>query len=321
MAERIEADARSGGWSRIIVSPTIPPRLGPSSTRDSPAQQLAGRLVAAGHECYLVGGSVRDAFLDLEPGRGRDVDIATDARPDEVERSCGPGPTRCGPRASASGPSAASKDDRHFEITTYRAEVYRPESRKPEVDVRRRHRDRPVAARLHGQRDGARAARAGARRPVRRRGRPRGAAAAHAARARGLVRRRPAAHAARGTVRRAARRSSPMPELVAAVVRAARPPRDRERRAHPRRARRSCSSSTTRRPGLWFLVETRPGRRVPARAQRDAARAGPDPHAQGRARAHDRGRAQDAPRAGRAARRAVARRRQAQDALVRRRAA
>src|SRR2546426_12726843 len=60
----------------------VPARLHPSLAPDSPVQQLARLLVDAGHECFLVGGSVRDALLD----RGHDdVDIATSARPAEVE--------------------------------------------------------------------------------------------------------------------------------------------------------------------------------------------------------------------------------------------
>ena len=65
---------------------TIPPRLRPLLDAGSPVHDLAGRLGAGGHQCYLVGGSVRDAFLDLAPDDKRDVDVATDARPDEVER-------------------------------------------------------------------------------------------------------------------------------------------------------------------------------------------------------------------------------------------
>jgi poly(A) polymerase len=65
----------------------IPPRLRPLLDADSPAQQVAGRLVAAGHQCFLVGGSVRDALLEVSQKEGIvDLDLATDARPDEVER-------------------------------------------------------------------------------------------------------------------------------------------------------------------------------------------------------------------------------------------
>ena len=66
----------------------FPPRLGPLLEESSPLQQLARLLVDAGHECYLVGGSVRDAFLDrvVRDDEKVDVDITTDARPDVVER-------------------------------------------------------------------------------------------------------------------------------------------------------------------------------------------------------------------------------------------
>ena len=43
------------------------------------------------------------------------------------------GRRRCGPRASASAPSALAHGGPDYEITTHRAEVYRPDSRKPEV--------------------------------------------------------------------------------------------------------------------------------------------------------------------------------------------
>ena len=66
----------------------FPPRLARCSTASSPVQQLARLLADAGHECYLVGGSVRDAFLDraLRDDEVVDVDVTTDARPDVVER-------------------------------------------------------------------------------------------------------------------------------------------------------------------------------------------------------------------------------------------
>ena len=51
--------------------------------RIAPVAGRLGRLFAdAGHELYLVGGSVRDALL----GRlGEDLDFTTSARPDDVE--------------------------------------------------------------------------------------------------------------------------------------------------------------------------------------------------------------------------------------------
>ena len=59
----------------------IPPRLAPLLATGTPTQTLAGRFDAAGHQLYLVGGSVRDAFLDQPT---KDLDFATDARPPQI---------------------------------------------------------------------------------------------------------------------------------------------------------------------------------------------------------------------------------------------
>src|SRR5947208_2313946 len=112
---------------------TIPPRLRPLLDAASPVQELAGRLVAGGHQCYLVGGSVRDAFLDLSPDEKRDVDVATDARPDEVERVVRGWADHVWLQGKRFGTVGCEKNGIRIEITTFRAEVYRPESRKPEV--------------------------------------------------------------------------------------------------------------------------------------------------------------------------------------------
>jgi poly(A) polymerase len=117
----------------MIPVTRIPPRLRPLLDAQSPVQQLAGRLVAAGYECYLVGGSVRDAFLDLSPDEKRDVDIATNARPDEVEVLVRGWADHVWLQGQRFGTVGCEKDDTRLEITTFRAEVYRPESRKPEV--------------------------------------------------------------------------------------------------------------------------------------------------------------------------------------------
>ncbi len=111
----------------------IPPRLRPLLDANSPLQQLAGRLVAAGHQCFLVGGSVRDAFLDLPPDQQRDVDVATDARPDEVERIVRDWADHVWLQGQRFGTVGCEKDGMRIEVTTFRAEVYRPDSRKPEV--------------------------------------------------------------------------------------------------------------------------------------------------------------------------------------------
>ncbi len=50
---------------------------------DSDALWIAKRLKKAGHECYIVGGAVRDLLLGKQP---KDFDLATDARPRQVKK-------------------------------------------------------------------------------------------------------------------------------------------------------------------------------------------------------------------------------------------
>lgn len=108
----------------------VPPRLAPLLAPDSPVQQLATRLVDAGHECYLVGGSVRDAFLDRS---APDVDLATGARPDAIERLVRGWAEHVWLQGARFGTIGCERRGVRMEITTFRSEVYRPESRKPEV--------------------------------------------------------------------------------------------------------------------------------------------------------------------------------------------
>jgi poly(A) polymerase len=111
---------------------TIPARLLPLLDGASPAQQLARRLADAGHECYLVGGTVRDALLDRLDPRA-DLDFATSARPDQVEAIVRGWADRVWLQGKQFGTVGCKLGDVTMEITTFRAEVYRPESRKPEV--------------------------------------------------------------------------------------------------------------------------------------------------------------------------------------------
>jgi poly(A) polymerase len=119
----------------MVRMSAFPPRLRPLLDASSPVQQLARLLTDAGHECYLVGGSVRDAFLDrtLRDDETPDVDITTDARPDVVERLVRPWADAVWLQGQRFGTVGCRKGDSVLEITTFRAEVYRPESRKPEV--------------------------------------------------------------------------------------------------------------------------------------------------------------------------------------------
>jgi poly(A) polymerase len=93
--------------------------------------ELGQRFRAAGHELYLVGGSVRDALM----GRlgGGDLDFATDARPAEIDAVTAGWAQARWDAGIAFGTVGIRRGDQRLEITTYRSEVYRPESRKPEV--------------------------------------------------------------------------------------------------------------------------------------------------------------------------------------------
>ena len=109
---------------------SVPPRLAPLLAPDAPVQRVARALVDAGHDCYLVGGSVRDALIDDVPV---EFDFATDARPERIEALLGPMADHVWLQGKRFGTVGAQVDGVPCEVTTYRAEVYRPDSRKPEV--------------------------------------------------------------------------------------------------------------------------------------------------------------------------------------------
>ena len=109
----------------------VPARLARYFTPDSPTQQLAARLREVGHRAFLVGGSVRDALLDRDIV---DVDITTDARPDTTSAVVRGWADAVWLQGQRFGTVGCEKDGERFEITTFRADVYRPESRKPEVE-------------------------------------------------------------------------------------------------------------------------------------------------------------------------------------------
>ena len=91
-----------------------------------------GRLFARhGHELALVGGSVRDVFL----GRGHvDLDLTTDARPEQVLKLAKGWADAVWEIGIDFGTVGLRKGSIICEITTYRSESYRYDSRKPKVD-------------------------------------------------------------------------------------------------------------------------------------------------------------------------------------------
>jgi poly(A) polymerase len=114
----------------------VPERLRPLLAPESSLQDLARRFAAAGYSLHLVGGFVRDALLgEIRPDS--DLDLTTEARPDAVLELVRPWADHVWLQGKAYGTIGASRgkapDDTRVEITTFRAEVYRPDSRKPTV--------------------------------------------------------------------------------------------------------------------------------------------------------------------------------------------
>ena len=97
---------------------------------DAPVQRVARALVGAGHECYLVGGSVRDALLDIGPV---EFDFASDARPDRIEAVLAPIADFVWLQGQRFGTVGAQVGGIPCEVTTFRSDVYHSDSRKPEV--------------------------------------------------------------------------------------------------------------------------------------------------------------------------------------------
>jgi len=116
-----------------VQSGTIPERFRPLVEATN---ELAERFRAAGHSLYLVGGSVRDALLP------DDLAVPGDKRTSISPRT--PCPSRSKSLVSGwadavwttgkrFGTIGSRRGGREYEITTHRAEVYGPHSRKPSV--------------------------------------------------------------------------------------------------------------------------------------------------------------------------------------------
>lgn len=91
---------------------------------------LGGLFAAAGHELYLVGGSVRDALL----GRlGNDLDFTTDARPERVQQILRDWADALWDTGIQYGTVGAVRCEERVEITTFRADSYDQVTRNPQV--------------------------------------------------------------------------------------------------------------------------------------------------------------------------------------------
>ncbi|RLE26215.1 MAG: CCA tRNA nucleotidyltransferase [Actinobacteria bacterium] len=126
----------------------IPERLAPVLRELAP---IAERFRNAGFQLYLVGGTVRDLFVPN--GKSDfDLDLTTDARPPEIKKCLEGWADSVWTQGEKFGTIGAHKFDeasdtnRVYEITTFRAEAYNDDSRKPtvvfadeiEVDLSRR---------------------------------------------------------------------------------------------------------------------------------------------------------------------------------------
>ncbi len=113
----------------------VPERFDPVLRELAP---LTERFRAAGHRLYVVGGTVRDLLVATGPFTG-DLDLTTDARPPEIKECLAGWADATWNQGEKFGTIGAQKLDpltgrvRPYEITTFRAEAYADDSRKPHV--------------------------------------------------------------------------------------------------------------------------------------------------------------------------------------------
>jgi poly(A) polymerase len=93
-------------------------------------RELGALFAGAGHELYLVGGSVRDAVLQR---LSTDLDFATDARPEQLQKLLRPWADAVWDTGIDFGTIGAEKRGQRLEITTFRADRYDGVSRNPQV--------------------------------------------------------------------------------------------------------------------------------------------------------------------------------------------
>lgn len=94
-------------------------------------EPLAAAFAGAGHRFFLVGGLVRDALLGH--GLTGDIDITTDATPDQIAVLAAGWADAVWDQGKRFGTIGARRGGTTVEITTHRAESYDRGSRKPHV--------------------------------------------------------------------------------------------------------------------------------------------------------------------------------------------
>jgi poly(A) polymerase len=102
------------------MSAAPPPRVDGDWLRRPGTRALIAALEGGGHRALFVGGAVRDALLGLPVG---DVDLATDATPDIVQRLAEAAGLRVVPTGIAHGTVTVIAADATHEVTTFRTDV------------------------------------------------------------------------------------------------------------------------------------------------------------------------------------------------------
>jgi poly(A) polymerase len=113
----LSADQRKAAAE--LLRATLPPAVA----------ELGELFTKAGHELALVGGVVRDVFL----GDRGDLDLTTDAVPEQILEITGDWADKTWTVGIEFGTIGLRKRDEKFEITTYRSDAYDRTSRKPAV--------------------------------------------------------------------------------------------------------------------------------------------------------------------------------------------
>ena len=114
------------------MRPSMTPDLGVLRPIAAELSPMIDAFVEGGFELHVVGGLVRDLVGDRSVDLA-DIDLATDARPDEVRAVLRGRVDSLWRQGERFGTIGVTVGDRKIEITTYRAEVYHPDSRKPSV--------------------------------------------------------------------------------------------------------------------------------------------------------------------------------------------
>jgi tRNA nucleotidyltransferase (CCA-adding enzyme) len=101
----------------------VPEELHLEVPRD--VEKVVDRLLDAGHDAYVVGGSVRDALRGVDP---HDWDVTTDATPEQIQKVF--------PRSlynNRFGTVVVRSGEHEVEVTTYRVEAEYSDHRRPDA--------------------------------------------------------------------------------------------------------------------------------------------------------------------------------------------